>query len=95
MKEYKKLHQKVLKKENEFKSAGDKLLMYAQKYVDWADLRWEWQASDCYVFGIIGEYRIDELNIIDDLSLVSYIDFFNIVEKYNKVTPEHFHNNTI
>ena len=95
MKEYKKLYQKVLKKENEFNCAGSKLSIYAQRYVDWAELRWEWQPSDGFVFGIIGVYEIDELHIIDDLSLVSYNDFFYIVEKYGKVTPEHFYDNTI
>lgn len=73
----------------------DNICSETQKYVDWADLRWEYLPSDGLCFGIIGEYEIDELNVIDDLSLVSYVDFFYIVEKYGKVTPEHFHNNTI
>lgn len=97
MEEYKKLYQKVLKKENEFKKVGDELLIYAQQFVDWARLRWEWQPSDGYVFGIEGEYYIDAyINpVINDLSLVSFDDFFYIVKEKGKVSPEDFHNNTI
>lgn len=75
----------------------DNICNEAQKYVDWADLRWEYLPSDGLCFGIEGYYEIEELcnYLIDDMTLVSAYIFFKLVSEKSKVTPIDFKNSSI
>lgn len=70
-------------------------LIEAQKYVDWATLRWEYLPSDSLCFGINEEYvdydAIPSINI-DDMSLAPANLFFELVEQKGKVSPHDFSN---
>lgn len=95
--EFKKILEKNEIQYIKFCNVCDEVCKEAQKYINWAELRWDYLSSDGLCFGIVGSYTIDSIcgYLLDDMSLLSAYTFFELVSEKGEVTPEDFKNSLI